>query len=48
MSTRVGFEQVALMDLILAVVLLVGVSLVGYGYFHPSTNSLFSGLFTIR
>ena len=47
MSTNVSLEQVPLIDVVLAVVLLVGVLLVGHGYFHPSTIFFYSGLFII-
>lgn len=47
MSMRGSLERVPLTDLVLALVLLVGVLLVGYGYFRPSTISFYSGLFTI-
>ena len=47
MSTKVSLERVPLTDVVLAVVLLVGVLLIGHGYLHPSTISFYSGLFII-
>lgn len=46
MSNRSYFDQVPITDLIIALVLLVGVSVVGYGYFHSNMPFFYLGLFT--
>ena len=42
-----ALERVATTDLILAAILLVGVLIVGYGYFYSSMTAFYAGLFTI-
>jgi len=47
MSAKVSLERVPLTDLVLAIVLLVGVLLIGHGYFHTSAFFFYSGLFIV-
>jgi hypothetical protein len=46
MSNRSYLDQVPITDLIIALVLLVGVLVVGYGYFNSNMAFFYLGLFT--
>ena len=47
MRTRTALEGVATTDLVLAAILLVGVLILGHGYFYSSITAFYAGLFTI-